>query len=91
VEDWKKVMFSDESHFELTFGNKSSLCRRPSGLDRLDPRFTKTTVKHPPKLMAWGCFSWKGMGPLEWLKKGEMMNGQRYRRILDEKLELFMT
>jgi hypothetical protein len=24
VEDWKKVMFSDESHFELTFGKKSS-------------------------------------------------------------------
>jgi hypothetical protein len=48
VEDWKKVMFSGESHFELTFGNKSSLCRRPSGSDRLDRRFTKKTIKHPP-------------------------------------------
>jgi hypothetical protein len=41
--------------------------------------------------MPWGCFSWKGRGALEWLKKGEMMNGQRYCRILDEKLEFFMT
>ncbi len=57
VEDWKKVMFSDESHFEPTFGNKSSICRRPTGMDRLDPRFIKKSVKHPPKLMAWGCFS----------------------------------
>jgi hypothetical protein len=45
----------------------------------LDPRFTLKTVKHPPKLMAWVCFSWKGRGALEWLEKGEMMNGMRYR------------
>jgi hypothetical protein len=31
AEDWKKVMFSDESHFQLTFGNNSSMCRRPTG------------------------------------------------------------
>jgi hypothetical protein len=40
--------------------------------------------------MAWGCFSWKGRGGLEFLGRGEMMNGTRYRRLLDEKLELFM-
>jgi hypothetical protein len=29
VEDWKKVMFSDESHFELRFGmhNRSKKCK----------------------------------------------------------------
>jgi hypothetical protein len=52
VEDWKVVLFSDENHFEMTFGNKTSRCRRPTGLDRLDPRFTKKSVKNPPKLMA---------------------------------------
>jgi hypothetical protein len=83
-------MFSDESHFELTFGNRSILCRRPSCSDRLDPRFTRKIVKHPPKLMAWGSFSWKERGALEWLEKGEIMNGMRYCRILDEKLELFI-
>jgi hypothetical protein len=31
-----------------------------------------------------------GRGALEFLEKGEMMNGARYRRILDEKLEFFM-
>jgi hypothetical protein len=59
-------------------------------LDRLDPRFTQKAVKHPLKVMAWDCFNWKGRGSLEWLEKGEMMNRMRYRRILDEKQELFM-
>ncbi len=90
VDDWKKVMFSDESHFELRFGHQGSRCRRPMGSDRFEERFTKKMVKHPPKVMAWACFSWKGRGALEFLDQGEMMNGQRYRRLLDEKLELFM-
>jgi hypothetical protein len=64
VEDWKKVMFSAESHLELTFGNKSSRCRRPTGSGRLDLRFNKKSRKHLSKLMAWGYFSWKGRSTL---------------------------
>ena len=30
------------------------------------------------------------MDGLEFLKKGEMMNGDRYLKVLDDKLELFM-
>ncbi len=77
---------TDESHFELRFGmhKRSKRCRR------LDTRFTQKTVKHPPKVMAWGCFSWRGRGGLEFLEKGEMMNGVRYRQILESKLEIFM-
>ena len=90
VEEWRKVMFSDESHFELRFGQQGWRCRRAKGSDRCDPKFTRKRVKHPPKVMAWGCFSWRGRGGLEFLKPGEMMNGERYRRVLDEKLEIFM-
>ena len=61
------------------------------GSDRFAPEFTRKTVKHPPKVMVWGCFSWRGRGGLEFLKQGEMMNGERYRRLLDEKLEFFLT
>jgi hypothetical protein len=57
VKDWKKALFSDKSHSKLTYTNKSSRCRRPIRLDRLNPRFTKKSVKHLPQLMAWGCFS----------------------------------
>jgi hypothetical protein len=41
-------------------------------------------------VMAWGCFSLIGCGGLESLEKCEMMNGQCYRCLLDENLELFM-
>ena len=90
VDDWKLVMFSDESHFELNPGSRQQCCRRPQGSDRFAPQFTKKTVKHPPKIMAWGSFSWRGRGGLEFLKQGEMMNGIRYRKILEDKLEFFM-
>jgi hypothetical protein len=46
VDDWKKVMFSDESHFELQF-SRQVRCRRPQGSDRFSPHFTRKTVKHP--------------------------------------------
>jgi hypothetical protein len=32
VEQWKKDIFSNESHFELRFVNQSFRCRRPRGL-----------------------------------------------------------
>jgi len=47
-------------------------------------------VKHPAKVMVWACFSWQGRGAIEFLKKGEMMNGARYLQILDDNLERFM-
>jgi transposase len=90
LEDWKKVMMSDESHFELHLGGRHTRCRRPRGSDRFDPRFTQKKVKHPQKVMVWGCFSWKGSGKMELLKQGEMMNSQRYLQLLESRLELFM-
>ena len=90
VEEWRKVMFSDESHFELRFGNQNYRCRRAKGSDRFDPKFTRKRVKHPQKVMAWACFSWRGRGGLEFLKKGEMMNGVRYVQVLGDKLVPFM-
>lgn len=89
-DDWKQVMFSDESHFELTFCRRNR-CRRPPGSDRFNPRFTRKTTKHPAKVMAWACFSWRGRGAIEFLQPGEMMNGQRYLRVMEEKLGLFMN
>ena len=89
ADDWKKVMFSDESHFMLnTF--RRGVCRRTPGSDRNSAQFTRKMVKHPAKVMVWACFSWRGRGAIVFLKKGEMMNGQRYRQILEEKLEMFM-
>jgi hypothetical protein len=86
VDDWKDVIFSDESHFELRFGGKEACCRRPRGSDHFHPKFTRKMVKDPPKVMVWGCFSWRERRGLEFLKTGEMMNGLQYRQLLDIKL-----
>jgi hypothetical protein len=74
----------------MHFGEKFSSCRRLEGLNRFDPRFTQKTVKHPMKVMVWGCFCWKSRVRLQFLNQGEMMNCQRHMRLLDEKLDLFM-
>jgi hypothetical protein len=49
VKELKKVMFSDESLFELRSGNQSFRCRRAKGMDQFDPKFTWKRVKHPPR------------------------------------------
>ncbi len=38
-----------------------------------------------------GLLQLEGAGGLEFLKPGEMMNGARYRQVLEDKLELFMA
>jgi hypothetical protein len=49
-DQWKKVMFSDESHFEINCF-RGNLCRRPVRSDRFDPLFTRKTAKHPAKVI----------------------------------------
>jgi transposase len=64
MNDWKKVIFSDESKFNLFNSDGMKYVRRPIG-KRLNPKYTKPTVKHGGgSVMVWGCFSGFGMGPL---------------------------
>ncbi len=60
--DWRKVLFSDESHF-LVQGKRSQYVRRSKGEPILDAHIEQY-VKHPQKRMFWGCFSYKGVGSL---------------------------
>ena len=71
-DQWKKVMFSDESHFEINCFRRN-LCRRPVRSDRFDQLFTRKSAKHPAKVMVWACFSWQGRGAIEFLKKGDQL------------------
>ncbi len=84
----KMVMYRDKSHL-LRFDSQSYCCRQPLGSNRFQEKFTKKIVKHPPNVMM-GIFRWKGRGGLEFLSKGEMMNGLRYRQLFDRKLDIFM-
>lgn len=84
AENWQSVMFSDESSFEQ-FQKRHQHVRRPSG-QRFNKRFTIATVKHPPKVMIWGCFSAKNTGGLFFLPAKTTMNQHTYLDLLKEKL-----
>ena len=90
VEDWGKVMFSDESHFKILRDSGNRKYRRPVGSNRYDARYTRKTVKHPDKQMVWGCFSIRGQGGLHFLPPKTMMNRDLYHQVLAQHLRPFM-
>lgn len=82
--DWKKVIFSDESKFNLMNSDGMNYVRRPRG-ERLNPKYTVPTVKHGGgSVMVWGCFSGLGMGPLFRIQGN--MDRFMYKDILQENL-----
>lgn len=85
TEMWKKVVFSDESKFNLFRSDGICHVRRPSG-QRLNPKYTCPTVKHGGgSVMVWGCFSGYGMGPLHRITGN--MDRFMYKDILETRLE----
>jgi DDE superfamily endonuclease len=84
VDDWKRVIFSDESKFMLFKSDGRQWCWIKPG-QALDPRFTKKTVKHGGgSLMVWGCVTAEGMGRLHWING--IMKGVDYIEILNNHL-----
>ena len=55
--DWTKVIFTDEASFELN-------CQVTRAWQLPGKPKIYRTVKHPPKVSVWGCFSSKGFGKL---------------------------
>jgi transposase len=90
AEWWDKVMFSDESTFQQVRGSGYNYVRRPVG-ERLNPKYTLKTVKHPPSVMVWGAICAKGRCGLEIFDKGVKVNAARYTKVLDSKLKIHMT
>jgi transposase len=62
--DWAKVLWSDESKFNLFNPDGFKRVRRPIN-KRFDPKYQVPTVKHGGgNVMVWGAFSRDGVGPL---------------------------
>ena len=59
-DQWKSVMFLDESMFCLVRGTSKTI-QRPSVSDRYDPKFTVKTINHPSQVMVWGLSAGKGV------------------------------
>ena len=81
---WRKTLFSDESTFSQFFSYRPFV-RRPAK-SRLNPRYTRKTIKHPPYIMVWGAMSGAGTGPLFVIPKKQKVNGQFYLNILQTHL-----
>ena len=78
-EQWKRVLWTDESPFQL-FNSGRPQVRRRKG-ERLQPGKTKKTVKHGGgKIQVWGCFHSQGVGYLK-LIEGKM-DSAMYKQIL---------
>ncbi|XP_069951387.1 transposable element Tc1 transposase [Cherax quadricarinatus] len=71
TDEWRKVIFSDVTHFEV-HGYRSSL-------EPLQDGHIQQAPKHPPK-MFWGSFTAKGLGLLV-IVEGTM-NSDKYKAIL---------
>lgn len=91
-EDWRRVVFSDESNFKTISKDKRKV-RRPLGADRFDKKYTVKTVKFPASVMVWGCFSGeKGTGGIYFLDKNVNMNANLYVDVLkDHMLPFYVT
>lgn len=81
-EDWRKVLFSDESQFYVQ-GIRVQHVRTANG-EKISPKHIHQTVNHPQKKMFWGCFSYYGVGPL--VPCDGMMNSDKYVPLLETRV-----
>uniref|UniRef100_A0A803JHS9 Paired domain-containing protein n=1 Tax=Xenopus tropicalis TaxID=8364 RepID=A0A803JHS9_XENTR len=81
VAKWKTVLWSDESQFEVLFGNLGRHVIRTKE-DKDNPSCYQRSVQKPASLMVWGCMSACGMGSLH-VWKGSI-NAEKYIQVLEQ-------
>ena len=82
AEDWKSVIFSDESKFNLFGSDGRRWCWRKPG-EEFDERYVRKEVKHGGgNVMVWGCVTAMGMGRI--VKIDGNMDGPLYTEILND-------
>lgn len=81
VEQWQKVLWTDESIFRL-FGSSRRVFVRRSTNERMLPQCIVPTIKHGGgSITVWGCFSYSGTGTLH--RINGIMRKEHYREILE--------
>ena len=79
--DWGKVLWTDESKFEL-FGQRRRIYIRRTTKEKMIPECLVPTIKHGGgSVMVWGCFSSAGVGDL--VKIEGIMKKKQYKTILE--------
>ena len=88
IDDWKRVVFSDESWFQLFENGRRQFVRRRSG-EAFLPLCVLQTVKHPEKVMVFGAISPSSKSKLVFIDG--KVNAEKYQQILKEgKIRSFM-
>jgi hypothetical protein len=83
VDDWAKIIFSDESKFDVCVGDfRKRVIRSKDEAFQAD--CIKRTVKFPKGVMIWGCMSAKGLGNFEFIDG--IVNADKYQKILTNSL-----
>lgn len=80
---WNKIIFSDESKFDISVGD----CRKRIIRDKNEAFHSsclKRTVKFAQGVMVWGCMSANGVGKLEFITGN--VNAEKYQQILENSL-----
>lgn len=81
VQQWKNVLFSDETKINRVSSDGRRYVRRPKN-QPFNPKYTIPTLKHGGgSIMVWGSMSWKGPGAIHWVK--ERMDRFVYTNILE--------
>ena len=85
AEEWKAVIFSDESPFQLfSLPNKQTDRIWASKREDVKPN---ESLKHPLKIQVWGMMSYRALGKLHVIPKGQMVTGKYYvEEILEKSL-----
>ena len=86
IDDWKRVVFSDEMKINLWHSDGIVYCWIRPG-DPVQPFHLQQTVKHEGgSLMFWGCMTWQGLGYGCQIYEGTMKK-EDYIQILDTSLK----
>ena len=79
LDDWKSVIFSDESKFNLLNSDGARNVHRKEG-ERLHVDCVSPSVKFSPSVMVWGCITSYGLGPLLFLDG--TVDSKKYKSII---------
>ena len=81
VDQWKNILFSDESKYNLFGSDGKKRVWRPKNT-RFNTKYTKKSVKHGTSAMVWGCFLALGTGLIH--KVNGIMDRFVYKDIMED-------
>jgi transposase len=88
-DDWSKVIWSDEAHFELYNRKNRTLVRRKMNESDMPFSFVPRMQKGGGCVSVWGCMTSAGTGPLMFYEG--RVNGRDYIQIIGDVLPAFIN